>query len=113
MEISFLVILWVIFSVAQVIFERQRPPSSTPPPDFEIPTLANDPAQPAEVHEINFAELYRQRKAAVKSEPKKSQPDLKVEDDSKDFGIDLTPASAMNAIILGEILNKPKALRRR
>ncbi len=113
MEISFLVFLWVIFSVVQMLDERKKTPAPPSDGSFELPTLANDPTQSAEFHEINLEHLYRQGKTEVKSEPKQTQPEMKSADDSKDFEIDLTPASAMNAIVISEILNKPKALRRR
>ena len=108
MEMSLIILAWVIFSAIQIIAERQRPPSSNPPPGatFEIPTLANDPHQSAEFQEVNVAQLYRQRRAErVSTPPVKAQP---VEEVAAE-----PPAIDMNAIILAEILDKPKALRRR
>ena len=94
MDISFIVVLWVIISIAQAINDRKKaPPPPQIPPDFEIPTLANDPNKPAEIEEIDLEEL-------VTAEEKTSE-------------IDLTPNAIMNSIIMNEILDKPKALRRR
>lgn len=107
MEMSLIILAWIIFSAVQIIAERQRRPTSNPPPgiDFDIPTLANDPNQPAEVHEVNLAQLYRQRKAE-----KVSQQPAKVQAQPVE---EVPPAIDMQAIILAEILDKPKALRRR
>lgn len=133
MDISFLVILWVIFTIAQKVLEdpkKKRPPETPPPeseksPDFEIPTLANDPnfpnedlqillpdtTQPAEVWEIDSDELLRQKKLLERAdeefsdEPEIEQPE---EVEQKNFSPAITNAALVNAIILGEILNKPK-----
>lgn len=108
MEMSLIILAWIVFSAIQILAERQRPPSSNPPPGatFDIPTLANDPHQSAEFQEINVAQLYRQRKAEAKAETPKVQTQP-VEEEKPPLAID------MNAIILSEILDKPKALRRR
>lgn len=110
MEMSLIILAWIIFSAVQIIAERQRRPTSNPPPgiDFDIPTLANDPNQPAEVHEINLAELYRRRKADKVSAPPPKVQVQPVEEVQAE-----PPAIDMHAIILAEILDKPKALRRR
>lgn len=112
MEISFIVVLWVIVSVIQAIAERRQPPP--PPAEFEVELPpANEPIKPAEVHEVNLAELYLQRKAET---PKPAAPKVQPKPapvEEKEFEAALTPAAAMNAIILSEILDKPKALRRR
>lgn len=108
MEMSLIVLAWIIFSAVQIISERKRQPSSKPPPatTFEMPTLANDPNQSAEFQEVNVAQLYRQRKAETKIESPKVRPP--VEEIPAE-----PPALDMHAIILAEILEKPKALRRR
>lgn len=120
MDISFIVVLWVIISIIQAVVERKKapPPPELPPQDldFEIPTLANDPA--AEVEEIDLAELYRQRKIEnQKSENAvaakvQSETEFKPVEENK-LELDLTPAAVMNSIIMNEILDKPKALRRK
>ena len=132
MDISLLIILWIVFTVVQGILQKKNPkqPQQTPqdlPPEnlnFEIPTLANDPnfpneepiifsedlKQSAEVREINLKELYSQKKSEIISQKKFNEVES---GEQKNFSLDLTPTSAMNAIILSEILGKPKALRRR
>ena len=120
MDISFIIIMWIIVTIIQAITDRKKaqPPTQIPPEDlnFEIPTLANDPNKPAEIQEINLAELYRQKKKAAENlAASKVQPEDKifVEEETKNVEVNITPESALNAIILSEILDKPKALRRK
>lgn len=122
MDLTIIIVLWVIVSIVQAINDRKKTPPPIPPQDstgnldFEIPTLANDPNKPAEVEEINLAEIYRQKKLAAQNlESAKVQPETKniVEEETKNIEVNITPESAMNAIILSEILDKPKALRKR
>lgn len=133
MDIEFWVVLWIIFIVAQNIFDKKKPkqPPNIPPnnstesPNFEIPTLANDPNFPgeeeqilfenptpsAEVREINLSEYYRQKKNEVE---KIQHEEIKFsEREQKKLPLGLNPESAMNAIILGEVLGKPKSLRKK
>ena len=103
MDFSFLIVLWIIFLVIQNVADKKKSKKLPPPDshDFEIPTLANDPNQipSAEVRKINLAELYQQKKSDD-VEQKKSP-------------LEINPDSAMNAIIMSEILSKPKALRKK
>ena len=132
MDISVIVIIWVVVMIVQNAFEKKKPTSNPPPnlpqnnsPDFEIPTLANDPnfpgeeeqifipsqTQSAEVREINLSELYQQKKNSVQNEEENFSSKLQTElpkVEQKNFSLDLTPSATMNAIILGEILSKPK-----
>ncbi|MBQ9442645.1 MAG: hypothetical protein IJU55_06545 [Selenomonadaceae bacterium] len=134
MDISFWIVLWIIFLVVQNVFDKKkkskRPPiNSENPHDFEIPTLANDPNFPgeensilietpnqsAEVREINLAEIYRQKKSAAQnfsSEISAKDENLN-EVEEKKLPLSLNSETAMNAIIFSEILGKPKSLRRR
>lgn len=123
MDISFVVVLWIIVMIVQAINDRKKtpPPPEIPPQnssgnlDFEIPTLANDPNQ-SEIEEINLAELYRQKKHAAQNlQANKTQAETKnfVEEETENIEVNITPESAMNAIILSEILDKPKALRQK
>ena len=138
MEFGVLAVLWVIIFIAK-LFIKPPPPKKKPTPkplpinttgkgDFEIPTLANDPnfpdesvtifkdeEKPAEVREINFTELYRQRKAEVHEKVSARTEEIKLQTSEKKSSLpfNLTAESSMNAIILSEILGKPKALQRR
>ena len=124
MDLTFIIVLWVIVSIIEALSSKKKapPPPNFPPQDstgnldFEIPTLANDPNKVAEVQEINLAELYRQKKQAAQNiAAAKVKPETKnfVDEETKNIEVDLTPESAMNAIIFSEILDKPKALRRK
>lgn len=134
MDISFWIVLWIIFLVVQNVFDKKkkskRPPiNSEIPPNFEIPTLQNDPnfpgeensilvqdkTQAAEVREINLAEIYRQKKVAAQSfSPEiSSQAEKFHEVEEKKLPLNLNSETAMNAIIFSEILGKPKSMRRR
>lgn len=128
MSISFIIVLWIIITIAQAVNDRKKTPPPVPPPknstgaDFEIPTLANDPNQPAEIDEFDdfetdedfdTEETYQQKKAAVKNiSAEQIQPEIEPVEE-KNIEIDLTPAAMMNSIIMSEILDKPKSLRRR
>ena len=117
MDISFIVILWVIISIAQAINDRKKapPPPQIPPQDstgldFEIPTIR----QPDEVEEFDIEEIYQRRKQSENAVASKVQPETKIETfEENKIELDLTPAAMMNSIIMNEILDKPKALRKR
>lgn len=114
MDVSIFVVLWIIFIVVQNIADKKKPrqlppPDSTNSPDFEIPTLANDPT--AEVRDIDLLEIYQQKKSEVQEI---SEPIKKIEKvEEKKLPLGLNPDSAKNAIIISEILGKPKALRKK
>lgn len=129
MDFSFWIVLWIIILVVQNVLDKKKPKPPPPNnsqkfPDFEIPTLANDPNFPgeenqilfpkqdssAEVREINLEDYYREKKSAVEKNFHKENKIIdKVEE--KKLPIELSPESAMQGIIWGEILGKPKALR--
>ena len=124
MDISFWIIIWIIFLVVQNVADKKKkskqpPINSENPPDFEIPTLANDPnfpdektsIQSAEVREINLAEIYRQKK--IESQNFSEQTEKIHEVEQKNLPLNLNSETAMNAMILNEIFGKPKSLRRR
>ncbi len=134
MDISFWIVLWIIFLVAQNVFDKKKkklppPNSENSPQNFEIPTLANDPNFPgeenpiliqtpnqaAEVREINLAEIYRQKKVAAQNVSPEISPKVEKlhEVEEKKLPLNLNSETAMNAIIFSEILGKPKSMRRR
>ena len=124
MDISFWIVLWIIFLIVQNVADKKKkskqpPINSENPPDFEIPTLSNDPnfpdeetsIQSAEVREINLAGIYRQKK--IEAQNFSEQPEKIHEVEQKNLPLNLNSETAMNAIIFSEILGKPKSLRRR
>ena len=121
MEVSLIVLFWVIITIAQTINDRKKAP---PPPedlDFEIPPLK----KPDEVEEIdieNFGEISIETDEEIdleeihkrKNNSVATKINSEVEEiEEKNFELDLTSAAVMNAIIMSEILDKPKALRRK
>ncbi|MBQ7629522.1 MAG: hypothetical protein IJS81_04830 [Selenomonadaceae bacterium] len=133
MDFSIIVILWIVFMVIESAVKKKKKPPPTPPPaekgnaDFDIPTLANDPNfpgedvtifrdenKPAEVRDIGFTDIYRQRRTEKNLE-RKVESDVKNSSEGEknsNLPLNLTAESAMNAVVLSEILGKPKALRR-
>ena len=134
MDFSLLVVLWLVFMIAEKFLGKkknlppnQQPSNTTGNADFDIPTLANDPnfpgedlkifqdeIKPAEVREMGFTEIYRQCKAENNFERKvETKFENSSENKKSNLPLNLTADSAMNAIVLSEILGNPKALRRR
>ncbi len=122
MDLTFIIVLWLIVSLIEALSSNKKKPPQIPPQDstgnldFEIPTLANDPNRAAEVQEINLSELYRQKKQAAQNfTATNTKPETTnfVEEENKNIEVNLDSKSAMNAIILSEILDKPKSLRRK
>ena len=118
MELATIFLIWLAVTVIDNLAKRKKrrlpPPENQP--DFDIPTLANDPNFPGEEVPI-FIENPRQAEIRPKNNPpaqikqKISKPEVREENNELD--LNLTPSNVMNAFILNEILNKPKALRRR
>ena len=118
---SVIFMLMVVFTFLEgSINKKKRPP---PTPDFDIPTLENDPT--IEVQQVeppprivprgvtnNITESYRQKyrlqRLAEESSLRTKKP---TEDQAKEAALDAD--DALNAMILSEIFDKPKALRRR
>lgn len=120
MDFSILVILWIAFMVIEKFAGRKKnlPPKPIETGNFDIPTLPNDPNFPGEdlkifQDEVKPAEVrekfYQQPKTEFKSEKNFRQDNTN--EKNSDLPLNLTADSAMNAIILSEILGKPKALR--
>ena len=65
MDISFWIVLWIIFLIVQNVADKKKskPPPNLPPQnssnqnDFEIPMLTNDPNFPNEENQILIQEL--------------------------------------------------------
>ena len=120
MDTTLLVILWVVIIVVQAIRDGKKkknlpptPPSESTNKNFEIPTLANDPNFPGEdvtvfKDENKPAEVRNFKQNLTE---KNFQPNVEEKISSqlqKKFPLNLTAESAMNAIVLSEILGKPK-----
>ena len=111
--------------------KKERRPSPIDSPNFEIPTLANDPNFPGEEIVVDTTQQVEIGRGAIFAPPPKKEfyrgaalvpqppkevtrPQVVTRDEEDDeLNLDLTPETAMNAFVLTEILSKPKALRRR
>ena len=135
---SMIFFIWIIYSILEgVVRKKQMPklPSDQTQQDnesatFEIPTLANDPnlqqlpIPSEEVIQIergdSVADVYRRRLEILRSASSNTEQTTTTQNEqntqSKEksaLNLNFTPADTMNAMILSEIFNKPKALRRR
>ncbi len=119
MELATIFLIWLAITVIDNLAKRKRrrlPPPQNDSPDFNIPTLPNDPNFPGEEIPI-FIESPRQ----VEVQPKKFSPrpkkisvqEVHEAEETNELDLNLTPSNIMNAFILSDILDKPKALRRR
>ena len=100
MDMSVIVVIWIVVMIVQNVLEKKKPTSNPPPnfpqnntPDFEIPTLANDPnfpgeenqiaiqnsTQSAEIREVDLTEIYRQKKIFAQAEQKNFLPQVQTE----------------------------------
>ena len=120
MELATIFLIWLVVVVIDNLSKRKKrrlPPPQNNSPDFDIPTLANDPNFPGEEIPI-FIETPRQAEirpkkfsAHVQSRQQTPKQELRTEE-TNELDLNLTPATVMDAFILNEILGKPKALRR-
>ena len=119
MELFTIFLIWLAITVIDNMAKRKKrrlpPPENSP--DFEIPTIANDPNLPGEEIPI-FIENPIQAEVREKNYPpprkkKISAQEIREDEQKKELELNLTPSNVMNAFILTELLEKPKALRRR
>ena len=125
---SFIFILMVVFTFLEGSINKKKRPTGMPPPtpDFDIPTLENDPTIEVQQEVTvepppkivprgvtnNITESYRQKyKLQRLAEERALKIKKPTEDQSKEAA--LNADDALNAMILSEIFDKPKALRRR
>lgn len=118
MELATIFLIWLAIVVIDNLAGRKKrrlPPPENNSPEFDIPTLANDPNFPGEEVKI-YIESPRKAKLCSKSmPPAQIKPKIsvqEVQEENKGLDLNLTPSTVMNAFILSEILGKPKALRR-
>jgi hypothetical protein len=117
MKLATLLLIWLAFKVIANLADRKKgrlpPPENSP--DLNTPTIANDPNFPGEevpifIENPRQAEIRSYTKPAAQIRQKVSNQEVQEETDKLD--LNLTPSNVMNAFVLGEILGKPKALRR-
>ena len=115
MELATIFLIWLAVVVIDNLAKRKKrrlPPPQSNSPDFDIPTLANDPNEeiPIFIETPRQAEIRPQKISRPK--PQKVPKQELQEDESNELDLNLTPSTVMNAFVLSEILGKPKALRR-
>ena len=137
---SMIIFIWIIYSILEGVVRKKQMPKLPSEQDqtqqdsegaiFEIPTLANDPnlqrlpIPSEEVIQIergdSIADVYRKRQEMLRAasanteQPTIHQDEQALQPKEKSaLNLNLTPADTMNAMILSEIFNKPKSLRRR
>ena len=119
MELGVIFLLWLAVTIIDDMSKRKKrrlPPPQNQSPDFDIPTLGNDPNLPGEEVPI-FIESPRPAEVRPLNppppRPKKKSAQVRETDDAKELDLSLTPSNVLNAFVMSEILDKPKALRRR
>ena len=120
MELAFIFMIWLMVTIIDNMSKRKKrrlPPPQNDSPDFDIPTLGNDPNFPGEEVPI-FIENPRQAEVRPRDytpppRPKKIPAQVREENESAELNLNLTPSNVMNAFVMSELLDKPKALRRR
>lgn len=118
MELATIFLIWLVVEILDKLAKRKKrrlPPPQNQSPDFDIPTLGNDPNLPGEEIPI-FIENPRQAEVQplkLQSKAKKIPAQIREVEETNELNLSLTPSNVLNAFIISEILDKPKALRRR
>ena len=113
MELATIFLIWLAVTVIDNLAKRKKR-RLPPPQDFYIPTLPNDPNFPGEEVPI-FIENPRQAEVRPKQNPPaqiKAKKISEPREETEELNLNLTPSTVMNALILNEILGKPKAMRK-
>lgn len=116
MELATIFLIWLAVTVIDNLAKRKtkRLPPPNQSPDFDIPTLANDPNRPGEevpifINQPNQAEV---RPKKIKSTPRTTIEPTR-EPETSELNLNLTPTTMLESFVLTEIWDKPKALRRK
>ena len=120
MELATIFLIWLAITVIENLAKRKKrrlppPENQNDSPDFDIPTLANDPNLPGEEVPIFIespAQVEVRPKEFTPPPPKKKVEQIREVNDDE-LALNLTPSTVMNTFILAELIDKPKALRRR
>lgn len=117
MELATIFLIWLAITVIENLAKRKK--SRIPPPDnspnFDIPTIQGDPngeEVPIFIQSPQQAEV--RPKDSPPLRPKKiSAQEVQEAEETNELNLNLTPSNVLNAFVLSEVLDKPKALRRR
>lgn len=122
MELGVIFLIWLAITVLDNMVKRKKrrlppPENQNGSPDFDIPTLANDPNLPGEEVPIfieNSPQVeVRPREYTPPPRPKKISAKVRESDETHELNLNLTPSTVLDAFVLTEILDRPKALRRK
>lgn len=115
MELFTIFLLWLAITIIDNLAKRKkrRLPPQNQSPDFDIPTISNAPGEeiPIFIENPRPAEI-QPLKLQSKAKKIPAQEIHEVEE-TDGLNLSLTPSKIMNSIIITELLDKPKALRRR
>ncbi len=116
MELGVIFLIWLAVTIIDNLAKRKRRiPPQNQSPDFDIPTLANDPNIPGKEIPI-FIESPTQAEVRPRNSsprPKKIVEQRSEAEERNELNLPLTPSTVMDAFVMSEILGKPKALRKR
>ena len=119
MDIVFIIVMFVVISIFDNLGKRKKrrvppPQNRDGQPNFDIPTLANDPNMPGEEIPL-VVEVPRPAEVRPLNPPRPSRAETQFirEEQSPELDMEFTPSAIVNGFILSELLDKPKALRRR
>ena len=120
MDVVFIIVMFVVISIFDQLASRKKrrlppPQNRDGQPNFDIPTLANDPNSPGEEIPL-VVELPRPAEVRpINPSPRSSRAETQFvrEEKSPEIDVEFTPSTIVNGFILSELLDKPKALRKR
>lgn len=107
MKLLIIFAIWLAVEIIDNLSKRKKrrlPPPQTPP-DFEIPTLTKSSNATAPIV------LDSPRPPQPRRVPPKPPAQVQAEE-PKPLNLSLTPSNVLNAVVMSELLGKPKALRR-
>ena len=119
MELTTILLIWLAITVIENLAKRKkkRLPPPEDKPDFDIPTIQGDSNIPGEdvpifIENPMQAEI-RQKNLTTPPHKKVSVQEVQEMQEANELDLDLTPSNVMKAFVLSEVLDKPKALRRK
>lgn len=118
MELATIFLIWLAITIIENLAKRKKSRIQQPSdsPNFDTPTIQGDPNFPSEEVPI-FIQSPQQAEVRPRNltPPKKkiSAQEVQEAEETDELNLNLTPSNVLNAFVLSEVLDKPKALRRR
>ena len=112
MELATIFLIWVAITVIESLSKRKkrRIPPQNDSSGFEIPTIQGEEV-PIFIGSPNQVEV--RQKNSTPQQKKVSAQEFREAEETNELNLSLTPSNVLNAFVLSEILDKPKALRHR